>query len=76
MTSLKTRKGYFKLEDILPLDFMQRPQAVIVESGNGTGKTHSSCELAVYAQKLKLFDRIYILEYSKKGCESVDKKIL
>ena len=70
-----TRRGYLTILDIVTKDFLHKPQAVIVESGNGTGKTHSAVEYAVELQKLGVFDRIYIAQYSQKGAENVINKI-
>jgi len=67
--------GYLTIEDIVPSDFLQKPMSVIVEAGNGMGKTHVSSSYSVSLQKLGLFDRIYILQYSQKGCENVVNKI-
>ncbi len=67
--------GYLHFEDYIPADFLSEPQSLIVEVGNGFGKTHSAIEYSVMIQKFGYFDRIYILEYSQKGCENVVNKI-
>jgi len=70
-----SRTGYLTLEDIVPPNFLKRPTIILAEFGNGMGKTYTSCKFAVSAQQLGIFDRIYIMQYSQKGCENVVKKI-
>ncbi len=70
------RARYLTIEDIVPDDFLKKPRAVVVEAGNGQGKTHSTMDYAVRLQKLRIFDRIYVLEYSQKSAENACKKIV
>jgi len=67
--------SYIKWEDIVTSDFMRSPNAVVLEAGNGFGKTQSMCDFATYSQKLNIFDRIYFFQYSHRGCENVINKI-
>jgi len=67
---------YLSVDDIVPKDFLKNPSSVIVEAGNGQGKTHAAAEYTVSMQKVRIFDRIYVLEYSQKSAENVVNKIL
>ena len=75
MTPAGANVGYITIRDIVPPDFLKHPQVVLGEYGNGMGKTHSAVEYAVELQRLGVFDRIYIVQYSQKGCENVVRKI-
>ena len=66
---------YINVEDIIPENFLKEPQSVLLEYGNGWGKTHSATSYSVKLQKLKVFDRIYILQYSQRGCGNVVDKV-
>jgi len=68
--------GYLTIDEIVPKNFLEKPQVVMVEAGNGMGKTHAAAEYAVSLQKIGIFDRIYIVEYSQKGCENAVNKIV
>jgi len=68
--------AYITIKDLVPPNFLKKPKTIIVEAANGMGKTYSSVEYAVMLQKLKYFDRIYILEYSHKNIENVCNKIV
>jgi hypothetical protein len=67
---------HLTVEELIPKDFLKRPKVVVAEYGNGWGKTHASVEYAVELQKVGLFDRIYILQYSQAGCKNVVNKIV
>ena len=67
--------GYLTVNDIVSEDFLKKPGKVIVEAGNGFGKTHSMAEFVYFIQPMKRFERIYFLEYSQRGCENVVNKI-
>ena len=67
--------SYIKWEEVVTLDFMKKPSTIVLEAGNGTGKTQSMCDFAAHLQKLNVFDRIYFFQYSHKGCENVVTKI-
>ncbi|RLE83759.1 MAG: hypothetical protein DRJ67_11670 [Thermoprotei archaeon] len=62
---------YLRYADYVPPNFWEQPQAILVEAGNGFGKTHSAVELAASLQVLQELDRIIILEYSQRGCRNV-----
>ena len=66
---------YLSIEDIIKPDFFKHPQSVIGEAGNGFGKTHTMCKFSTILQATNRFDRIYILEYSQKGCTNVVNKL-
>ena len=66
---------YVTVDEIIPKDFLKEPTVILAEYGNGMGKTHCLSDYAVKLQKTKVFDRIYILQYSQKGCENVVRKI-
>ena len=68
--------SYLKLEDIVPGDFLRKPRTLIVEAGNGFGKTHSMSLFVSLLQPTRMFERIYFLEYSQKACENVVNKIV
>jgi len=70
------KTGYLTVEDIVPPDFLNSPRSIVIEAGNGQGKTHAAAEYAVSMQKVRIFDRIYVLEYSQKSAENVVNKIL
>jgi len=68
--------SYLKWEEVVTPDFMRRPGALVIEAGNGQGKTHAMAEFSVYLQKLNVFDSIYFFQYSHKGCQNVLNKIV
>jgi len=70
-----SKAEYISIEDIVPSNFLNEPRAVMVEAGNGMGKTYAAVQYSVSLQKLGLFDRIYIVQYSQKGCENVVNKV-
>lgn len=67
---------YLSIEDLVPKAFLKTPRSVVVESGNGMGKTHASAQYSVMIQKMSILDRIYIVETSQKSVENVCNKIL
>jgi len=71
-----TKAKYLTIEEIIPKDFLRHPQSVLGEFGNGQGKTHAAVEYAVRLQRIGIFDRIYILQYSQRGCDNVVSKVL
>ncbi len=66
---------YLSIEDIIKPDFFKKPQAVIGEAGNGFGKTYTMCKFSTLLQSTNQFSRIYILQYSQKGCTNVVRKL-
>lgn len=66
---------YLTWQDLFTsLDF-KRPSIVIIESGNGTGKTQSACDLVAILSSVEFFDRIYILEHTHSACANVENKL-
>ena len=68
--------GYITLEDIVSEDFLEKPKTLVVEAGNGAGKTYRASELTAILQPLKRFERIYFLGSSQKVNENIVGKIV
>jgi len=68
--------GYLTIDDVIPKGFLENPTTVVVEAPNGLGKTHCMSNFISMIQKLNHFIRIYMLQYSQKGCENAINKIL
>jgi len=69
------RPNYLTIDDLVRPDFFKNPQSVIAEAGNGFGKTHTMCYFSSLLQSTNQFERIYILQYSQKGCKNVVNKL-
>jgi len=67
---------YLSLNDILVSGFHKQPSTIIIEGGNGIGKTQSVCDYIALIQELEVFDRIYFLNFSQSACRNVVDKLL
>lgn len=67
---------YLSPNDILTTNYQKTPSTVIIEAGNGVGKTRSVCDYVCLIQGLQIFNRIYILNYSQSACGNVVRKLL
>jgi len=67
---------YLSPDDILTIDFHKNPSTIIIEAGNGLGKTHSVCEYVSIIQNLNIFERIYITNFSQSACQNIVNKLL
>ena len=66
---------YLTIDDLLDIDFHKQPKTIIIEAGNGLGKTQSYCDYVSLIQQLEYFERIYILNFSHAGCRNVVDKL-
>ena len=67
---------YITINDILTYDFHTRPQTIVIEAGNGLGKTQSVCDYVSLIQPIQFYDRIYYLNFSQSACKNIVDKLV
>ena len=76
LPKLLKRAYYLTVDEVVKRGFHKEPCTIIVEAGNGCGKTRTMCDYVSLIQSMKIFERIYFLNFSQDACQNVVNKLL